>query len=126
MSPYDTSSSFDNMGVIGNGSMMHERFRHDRISGKLADPNMLWSQEFPKWLQRLNGRREHVRNITGFGGVDSFGYPNKITHARGMRCGHSFNNRSTPPNRIYYQVFDVLKSFYIVRYISLAETQNHF
>ena len=49
---------------------MHERFRHDRISGKLADPNMLWSQEFPKWLQRLSGRREHVRDITGFGGGD--------------------------------------------------------
>lgn len=38
---------------------------------------------------------EDVRLSTGFGGVDSFGYPNEIKHARGVRCGHSFNNRST-------------------------------
>ena len=38
---------------------MHVPFGRDRIIDKLTDPYMLWSPEFPEWLQSLKGRKEH-------------------------------------------------------------------
>jgi hypothetical protein len=50
----------------GHAIIMHVRLSCNRIDGKLTDPHMLWWQEFPEWLQRLSGRKEHVRHMSKF------------------------------------------------------------
>ena len=59
---------------------MHVVLSRDGISRKLTDPHMLWWQEFPEWLQRLSGRKEHVRHIKGFEGADTLDLLSKTQH----------------------------------------------
>jgi hypothetical protein len=94
---------------------MHERFCRDRISGELTDPKILWSSEFPEWLQSLKRRKEHVRQYCRFLMMQCFGvFIGNPTYFK-TTFGQLIHDQPISTSQIYHKDFSPLILFVFVK-----------